>query len=154
MSKRKGKVVSGAELKDGDIVRGVEERQIVYTMLMVRVEENGDLTLCRAHDQLYSRGYFASRIPADKLKGLSYRRVATRDEYPGEQREPEITTLVYFNPDNTVCCQNYIHGLTGQHFTLSREEYAVKKEAEGRAGINRLGIGNERVLQERNSEPS
>jgi hypothetical protein len=130
LSKRKGKIVSGTDIMDGDIVRGLVERQIVYTMLLARVEDNGDLTLCLAHDQLYSNGYFASRIPVKKLSEVSYRRIATKDEYPQAQREPEITTLVYFNPDDTVCCQNYIHGLEGQHFTMTVAEYAVRKEAE------------------------
>lgn len=130
LSKRKGKVINAAEVNDGDIVRKTDERQIVYTMLMARIEKNGDLTLCRAHDLLYSNAYFATRIPSKEFHKVSYRRVATENEYPQPAREPEITTLVYFNDDGTVCCQNHIHGLAGQHFTLSKEEYLLKKNDE------------------------
>lgn len=57
------------------------------------------------------------------VQAREVRLVAKSTEWVRPEYEPELTTHVRFNPDGTVCCQNFVHHHQGQHFRLTRADY-------------------------------
>ncbi|GEM_PF-2844517 len=143
LQKRKGKPIALADIKEGDIFQ-FEGDQFPQIFLIVE-EDEYDATTYKptgrktkvgevrdAHEYLlpFSMVSCVSRspLPMQWLPTLPpARRLGNVSEFPARRFEPVLTTLVYHNPDGTVCCQNFITiglGGAGQHFKLSRGEYA------------------------------
>lgn len=131
LARRKGKLVATADLHLGDLVRRVDAPPGVEALQRVTRTFDGVLMLEWAHESLYTRLFsFYGGRPFDTFEENAFCRVATQNEYPLPIHETDLNTLVSFNPDGTVCCLNIIHGREGQHVTISREEYDLKKEVE------------------------
>jgi len=131
LSRRKGKPVAATDLHSGDLVRRKNARQDIFSLQRVIQGHDGTFRLEWAHESLYAHQFFRhSGRPIDCFEENAFCRVATQDEYPLPVYETDLNTVVYFNPNDTVCCQNIIYGREGQHFTMSREEYEIKRESE------------------------
>lgn len=66
-----------------------------------------------------------------------------KDALTDPQMESALKTQVYRNADGSVCCQNYVYGMTGQHWTLygsGEEQLRKRKREEAEEGQEREWI--------------
>lgn len=117
IGRRKGKLVGVEDLKDGDIIRFQGKAVGPYNITCACCEpKRNRIFFYDAWAYFGSSPSIGSGGEIKHMAGLKVFRLGSKSEYPEPDREKEMKTLIYRNPDGTVCCQNVVFWHIGQHF--------------------------------------
>jgi hypothetical protein len=136
ITRRKGKLISPADLQDGDLVYIGENT----SPALIRIDGAGDTERVSTYSNIWA--YFvgypvigSSARRSDIASDIVLRRVATQADYPVPEYPHSTITTVTPQPDGSMLCQNMVHGMTGQTFVVSPAKLAEMKGRNDRVWV-------------------
>ena len=130
IEKRKGKIITPRDLKDGDIFRFNS-----YDLNIFRSDGN-TYSIFPAWSELLGSMCLGIGGLVSGLDGHQVTLLARKGDYPEPEKESPVKTIIYPRADGTVCCQNFVFYHLGQHFHITAERLAELKKQDNRTWLD------------------
>ncbi len=129
IEKCKGKAIPACQLQDGDLFRDDGRCLDIFK------RDGEHYSVFPAWHDLLGQMSIGTGGNIASLGHKPVTVVAHKPDYPEPDKESAVKTIVHPRADGTVCCQNLVYGLSGQHFHITQDKLVELKDHHDREWI-------------------